>query len=87
MILDDLFEGRIRPEENDISRDRLCAEARSIIEKRKRYLLAKVSDEERAQLESLFDEENRVSAIELKASYIQGMRLGAKLVSELLKKK
>jgi len=87
MILDDLYKERIRPEENDMTRDSLCVEARSIIEKRKRDFLERVTDEERIQLESTFDEENRVSAMELKTSYIQGMRLGAKLVSELLKNK
>ena len=85
-ILYDLYEGSIHPEESYRPQDAECVWARKKLAQKKQALLSCLPEEKQALLNEYFEEENEASAMEIRDSYIQGMRLGARLTAALLNK-
>ena len=86
MILEQLYRGELRPEEQYHPRLKENCEKREALRKRERALLEKLDDDMRKEIGKILDELNLIGVIELEDVYIQGMQLGARLAMELLGK-
>lgn len=89
-ILQQLYQGTIHPQEDYRPILESYGQVRRKTSEKKQVLLDKIARENSElciQVEELLDEINAVSAMEMEDTYIQGMRMGARLVMALLKDK
>lgn len=86
-LLSRLYRGEIHPEENDqpVS-DKLIQARRAYLEYQEK-LLAELDEQTGDKVRALLEERTILSAGEMEDSYVQGMRMGAKIAVELLEEK
>ena len=85
-ILQRLYQGELRPEEQYHPRLKENCEMRKALREREHALLEKLDDDIQKEVGKILDELNLIGVMELEDVYIQGMKLGAKLALELLGK-
>ena len=84
-ILNLLYRGELHPEED------YCPMTPELIEARKEFMeyrnamFAEFDEQTREKVQDLLDKRTFVSAYEMEDAYVQGMRMGAKMLSALLK--
>ena len=84
-ILNQLYRGEIHPEENYRPVMPEVMEARNAFVAHREALLARLDEKTRREVQELFEERTLVASYETEDAYVQGMRMGAKLLAALLK--
>jgi len=84
-ILNQLYRGEIHPEETYRPEMPELIEMRRKFVERREALLSELDDKTRKKVQELLEERTFVSSYEIEDAYVQGMKLGAKIVSALLK--
>ena len=83
-VLNMLYRGEIRPdEENRPMLEELTEVRRNFAERRDR-VLDKLDEATREKVEALLEERMEVATYEMEDAYVRGMRMGAKMAVELL---
>lgn len=86
-ILQALYRGEIRPDEEKHAAGEELAEARDTYLRHRDKLLKKIDAPMREEIEALLEERMEVASFEMEDAYVRGMRMGAQLMGELLAKK
>ena len=86
-LLQELYRGEIRPDEQNHPAGVELAEARNTYIRHREKLLGKIDAPMREDIEALLEERMEVAALEMEDAYVRGMRMGAQLMGELLAKK
>lgn len=86
MILEALYRGAIHPQETYRPMTEAHREKRRELMATQRRLIEKMDGEARDELEGLLEELDRVEAMQMEEIYVQGMRMGAKMMMELMEK-
>ena len=86
MILEKLYQGELRPEEQYRPRLKENCEKRRELFARQRALLEKLDGDMGKEMVRFLDELNLIGFMEMEDVYIQGMQVGARLAIELLGK-
>lgn len=84
-ILSDMYRGRIHPAEQREGLSQAYEKALHALGLKQQAYLDKLNENEKAACMVIWEEMAAVSAMEEEAAYVRGMRMGAKLVLELLK--
>lgn len=83
-ILEDLFHGRLHPNEALYPQTPQYAAERDAFLERQRALLANFSPEQSLQISRLMDEHNRVYSHEVSQAFVDGFRLGVQILLQAL---
>ena len=83
-ILQQLYQGELRPEEQYRPRLKERCEKRKRLQEREHALLKKLEDNARGEIAEFLDELNLIGFMDMEDIYIQGMKTGARLALELL---
>ena len=84
-ILNKLYRGEIHPEENYHPVMPELIEIRQAFVEHREALLARLDEKTRKEVQDLFEERTFVSSYEIEDAYVQGMKMGAKMIAALLK--
>ena len=85
-ILNDMYRGRIHPAEEREGLSEAHEKALHALGLKQQAYLDKLNENEKAACMAIWEDMAVVSGMEEEAAYIRGMRMGAKLALELLKK-
>ena len=84
-ILNKLYRGEIQPVETYRPEMPELIEMRRGFVERCEALLSELNDETRKKVQELLEERTFVSSYEIEDAYVQGMKMGAKMIAALLK--
>ena len=84
-ILNLLYRGELHPEEDYRPVMLELIEARKEFMEYRNAMFAEFDEQTREKVQDLLDKRTFVSAYEMEDAYVQGMRMGAKMLSALLK--
>ena len=84
-ILNLLYRGELHPEEDYHPMMPELMEVRNTFVAHREELLARLDEKTRKEVQELFEERTFVSSYEIEDAYVQGMRMGAKMLAALLK--
>lgn len=86
MVLEAMYRGAIHPQEMYHPIAEAHKRKRKELMAAQRDLIEKMDEECRDKLENLLEELDMVETVQMEETYIQGMRMGARLMMELLEK-
>ena len=84
-VLNKLYRGEIHPEETYRPEMPELIEMRRKFVERREALLSELDDKTRKKVQELLEERTFVSSYEIEDAYVQGMKMGAKMIAALLK--
>ena len=86
-VLNMLYRGEIRPEEENCPMIEELTGARRAFALRRDQLLERLEEPLRGEIEDLLEERMDVATYEMEDAYVRGMRMGARMAMELLNMK
>ena len=84
-IIEDLYYGRISPYEMSISATPECQKLKALADRNEDLLRESLSDEQKLLLDKLIESVTDISSISERDMFINGFRLGMKLMIDVMK--